>query len=89
MNEKNQYRAWDKKNETMIGVLKMDFMFESENGICVEGYCDCNHGAIQDHENHKHIIFPEDLILMQCTGVWIKNVILFLKEILFNNGTGI
>jgi hypothetical protein len=30
-------RRKDKKAEQMIGVLKLDFLFESENGIRAEG----------------------------------------------------
>lgn len=71
--EKVEFRAWDKKTEQMIGVLKLDFLFESEVGIRAEGYCDCNGSLVQNHESHKHEIFPEDLSLMQFTGVLDKN----------------
>jgi uncharacterized phage protein (TIGR01671 family) len=68
-NREIKFRAWDKKNEVMINVLEIRFLFEDEKGLYVEGYCDCNHGAIQDHENHKHPIFPKNLELMQYTGI--------------------
>jgi len=48
----------------MVYVLEMQFMFESENGIWVKGY---NNDRI-DHE-----IFPENLELMQYTGLKDKN----------------
>lgn len=68
-----KFRAWDQKTEQMIGVLKLDFLFESETGIRAEGYCDCNGGIIQNHESHKHEIFPDHLQLMQFTGLHDKN----------------
>ena len=68
MNDRFSFRAWDKEKGQMIGVLTLDFLFEDENGIRAEGYCDCNGGLTQDHESHKHNIFPENLVLMQCTG---------------------
>lgn len=73
MTRQIKFRAWDKEVEQMIGVLKLDFLFESTEGICAEGYCDCNGGLTQNHENHKHNIFPENLELMQFTGLLDKN----------------
>jgi hypothetical protein len=64
-----KFRAWDKTTEQMIGILKLTFLFESEKGILAEGYCDCAGGLTQDHENHKHEVFPEHLQLMQFTGI--------------------
>lgn len=68
-----KFRAWDKKAEQMVGVLKLDFLFESDIGLRAEGYCDCQGGLTQDHEHHKHEIFPEHLALMQCTGLKAKD----------------
>ena len=68
-----KFRAWDKKTNDMILVLSLDFLFESEKGIRAEGACNCNGGFTQDHEPHKHEVFPEDLILMQFTGLLDKN----------------
>lgn len=57
----------------MIDVLSMDFFFESDRGIRVEGICDCGGGFTQNHESHKHEVYPENLALMQFTGLLDKN----------------
>ena len=55
-----KFRAWDKEKKEMVQVLKMNFMFETIEGIMVEGY---------DNHTIDHIIMPENLILMQYTGL--------------------
>jgi len=54
-----KFRAWDKEKKEMVQVLKMNFMFETIEGIMVEGY---------DNHTIDHIIMPENLILMQYIG---------------------
>jgi len=73
MNRPIKFRAWDGKTLQMINVLKLTFEFEKEGGVLAEGVCDCNGGLSQMHESHKHEVFPENLILMQFTGLLDKN----------------
>ena len=48
----------------MVEVLEMKFLFESTEGIWVKGY---------DDKSTHHVIFPEDLELMQFVGLKDKN----------------
>ena len=59
-----KFRAWDKKRKAMVYVLNMTFLFEDINGILIKGY---------DNNEINHEIFPEDLDLMQYTGLKDKN----------------
>jgi len=59
-----KFRAWDKANKEMVNVLEMKFLFESEEGIWIKGY---------SNNRIDHEIFPENLILMQFTGLLDKN----------------
>lgn len=59
-----KFRAWDKKLKQMVHVLEMQFLFESEDGIWIKGY---------DNSSIDHEIFPENLELMQWTGLKDRN----------------
>jgi uncharacterized phage protein (TIGR01671 family) len=55
-----KFRAWDKEKREMVNVLKINFLFETIDGIMVEGY---------DDNTIDHWIMPENLELMQYTGL--------------------
>lgn len=55
-----KFRGWDKEKKEMVYVLDMMFLFEDIKGIWVSGY---------DSINIDHEIFPENLELMQYTGM--------------------
>ncbi len=59
-----KFRAWDKERKTMVEVLEITFMFEGKDGIWISGY---------DNDSIDHEIFPENLELMQFTGLLDKN----------------
>ena len=59
-----KFRAWDKNDKVMVYVLEMKFLFESEKGIWSKGYT---------NDRIDHEIFPENLELMQYTGLKDKN----------------
>jgi len=59
-----KFRAWDKGKNQMIQVLEMQFLFEDIDGIWVKGY---------SNDRIDYEIFPENLIVMQWTGLLDKN----------------
>jgi uncharacterized phage protein (TIGR01671 family) len=64
-----KFRAWDKERKEMCVVSSLEFLFESMNGICANVPND-------DHSPDAPLfrdIFPENLELMQFTGLTDRN----------------